>query len=94
MEHLFKIAIIFAVTVSTCYTNEFLKPKLTTNSVFFFKYLQQYVYGLSRNYLEIYWTTEVIRNPHYTLLVEFLCLVCNKPVATNHKSFCCDSFDK
>ena len=94
MEHLFKIAIIFAVTVSTCYTNEFLKPKLTTNLVFFFKYLQQYVYSLPHNYLETYWTTEVIKNPHYTLMVEIPCLVCNKPVATNHKSFCCDSFDK
>ena len=36
MEHFFKTAIIFAITVSICYTNEFLKTQLTKNSVFLF----------------------------------------------------------
>ena len=34
MEQLFEIAIIFAITVSICYKNEFFKVKLTTNLVF------------------------------------------------------------
>ena len=53
MEHLFKIAIVFAATGSICYTNEFFKTKLTKNSVFLFFALAvlclQFVSQLFRN---------------------------------------------
>ena len=53
MEHLFKIAIIFAITVSICYTNELFETKLTTNLVFVFFALGavclQFVSQLFRN---------------------------------------------
>ena len=96
MEHSCKIAIIFPATVSIRSTNEFFKTRLTANSFFFyFWHLQQYVYSLSHSYLEIYRTTEVIRDLYYTfLMIEFPCLVCDKPVATNEKSVCCDLCDK
>ena len=93
MEHLFTVAIIFAITVIICYTNESFKTKLTTNPVFYFLHLR-YVYSLSYSYLEIYRTAAVIRNPYYSLMVEFPCLVCDKPVAANHKAVSCDLFDK
>ena len=52
LEHLFKTAITFAITVSICYINEFLKTKLTKNSVFLFFALAvclQFVSQLFRN---------------------------------------------
>ena len=54
----------------------------------------QYIYSVSHNYLEIYRSAEVIRNPCCSLMVAFPCLVCDKPVATNHKAVYCDLCDK
>ena len=45
-------------------------------------------------FLEIYRTAKVISNPYYSLMVEFLSLVCDKPIATNHNAVCCDLCDK
>ena len=40
----------------------------------------QYVYSLFHSYLEIYRTVEVIKNPYYSLMVEFSCLVQAWPI--------------
>ena len=95
MEHLFQITIIFAVTVSICYINEFFKTKLRTISVLFLFFslaavCLQFVSQLFRNLQN----NRVIRSPYYTLMVEFPCLVCDKHVATNHTPVCCDLCDK
>ena len=61
MEHLFKIAIIFAITVIICYRNELSETKLTTNSVFlYFFALAAVFYSLPNSYLEIHESTEVV----------------------------------
>ena len=68
MEHLFKIAIIFAITVIICYTNELFETKLTTNSVFvFFAFgavCLQFVSQLFRNLQNNRGDTEPILYPN------------------------------
>ena len=67
MEHLFKIAVIFAITVSICYTNELFETKLRTNSFFFFAYAAvclQVVPQLFRNLQNIGGDKEPILYPN------------------------------